>query len=333
MLTIGQENFRPIEIDAGSEVRAVTFSANGKYIVSGDNKKVRVWRVDDWKQLAKIETGIVNCVAVSNDGKWIAAGTQLGDVFVWDAATFRLTIKHSEHEYIHGVDFSPDSMRLVSATYKKAIVWDMVTRKQIQTLEHQNYVIVAKYSPRGNYIVTATREGPIHVWDSSDGHLIVEIKVEVTLWWNKGILWFNDHLLVVSGGKIKQLDASTGSPVSEWPVGGNYYYSEPNIALPKHKEFITYSTHHSLSLWDTSTHSRLALHQHPRAIRSIAFSPDDRFLAIGGEDGKITIESLSRIAVSSVSANHDLSESEQLYSPFRIGFNPIVSSTPHLPGT
>ena len=119
MLTIRQESSQPIEIDAGSEVWAVTFSANGEYIVSGDNEKVQaqVWRVDDQKQLAEIETWHVSCVAVSNNGKWIAAGTQLQGVFVLDAATFRLAINHSEREFIHGVDFSPDSTRLVWATY------------------------------------------------------------------------------------------------------------------------------------------------------------------------------------------------------------------------
>ena len=41
-----------------------------------------------------------------------------------------------------------------------------------------------------------------------------------------------------------------------------------------------------------------AYRQHTQDIRSIARSLDDRFLAIGGKDGKITINSLSRITVS-----------------------------------
>ena len=275
---IGQESPQPIEIDAGSEVKAVTFSANGEYIVSGDNEKVRVWRVDDWKQLATIETGTVNCVAVSNDGKWIAAGTHSNGVSVWDATTFRLAIQDSErHQYIHGVDFSPDSMRLVSTPYRElAVVWDLATRKQVQTLRHEGWVVAVKYSPQGDRIATATGDGTVRVWDSNDGRLLVDIKGRVTVVikpnpvCNAGLLWFDDHLLVLFDDKIKKFDAYTGSTVSEFPVPHVHYHS--CIALPKHRAFIAYSTYRSLTLWDTSTHSQLALIRHPKGIRSIAFS-------------------------------------------------------------
>ena len=298
MLTIGQESSQPIEIDAGGQVRAVTFSANGEYIVSGDDKNVQVWRVDDQKQLAKIETGTVNCVAVSNDGKWIAAGTWRGDVFIWDAATFRLAIKHSEDEGILGVDFPPDSRRLVSVTYKKAAIRDLATGEQVQILRHEDYVRAAKYSPQGDRIATATGRS-VQVWDGNDGQLLVDIKVKVTPWRNTGLLWFNDHLLAVSDNRIKKFNAYTGSTVSESLAPNSNDRS--CIALPKHRAFIAYSTDHTTAFWDTSTPSQLALIQHPQNIQSIALSPDDHFIAIGREDGKITIKSVSRIIVSVLS--------------------------------
>ena len=258
MLTIGQESSQPIEIDANSEVRAVTLSANGEYIVSGDDEKVQVWRVDDWKQLATIETGTVNCVTVSNNGKWIAAGTLSGDVFVLDAATFRLAINHREYQYIHGVDFSPDSMRLVSATYKKAVIHDLATGKQVQILRHENYVIAAKYSPQGDRIATATYDGSVQVWDDNDGQLLVDIDVKVAPWRNTGLLWFNDHLLVVSDDKIKEFDAYTGSTVSESPVPNSNHRS--CIALQNHNAFIAYSTDRTITFWDVDT---LPARSHP----------------------------------------------------------------------
>ncbi|KAF8451913.1 hypothetical protein L210DRAFT_3638521 [Boletus edulis BED1] len=48
----------------------------------------------------------------------------------------------------------------------------------------------------------------------------------------------------------------------------------------------------AITLWCTSTHTQLAFIQHTQDIRSIAFSPDDRFLAIGGKDGTIRIQSI-----------------------------------------
>ena len=303
MLTIQQERSKPIEIDAGSDVWAVTFSPNGEYLVSGD-KGVRVWRVEDEARVAKMDTGTVNCLTVSNHGRWIAAGTNWGEVIVWDATTFEQVLEN-EGSAIHAVDFSPDSTRLVSAS-KKVTIWDLASHKQIRTLHHEGWVTAAKYSPQGDRIATATHNGSVRVWGSNDGHLLVDIKVEVVPRYNTGLVWFNDHLFVVSGGKIKELDASTGSAVSEWPVPDSNYRS--CIVLPKHEEFIAYSTDRTVTLWDTSTHSQLALIQHPRNIYSVAFSPDDQFLAIGGEDGKISIESLSCMTVSIVSRNDGASE-------------------------
>ena len=136
----------------------------------------------------------------------------------------------------------------------------------------------------------------VQVWDSKDGHLLVDIPAMVISWYNNCLWWFNNHLFVVSGSKIKQLDASTGSTVSEWPVPNSDFYS--CIAIPRHGKFIAYSTSRSVTFWDTSTHLQIGLIEHTEEICSIALSPDNRSLAIGGCYGTIITESLSYFIVS-----------------------------------
>jgi hypothetical protein len=289
-----------IDINVGHGLYAVTFSANGEYLLTGDWKGVGVWRVEDGKQMTTVEVGIVQCLAVSNDGRWIAAGTDRGGVFVWDATTYEKVISHrGDYHTIYGIDFSPDATRLVSAS-DDASIWDIATRKRVQTLDHGDSVRAAKYSPQGDRIATATRDS-VRVYASSDGHLLVNIPVTVTPWYNTGLLWFNNNLFVVSNGTIKQIEASTGSTISEWSVPDSNHLS--CIALPKHGEFIAHSTPRTTTFWDTATHTQLGLNpiQHPSDIRSITVSPDDRFLATGGRGGKITIYSLSPITVSILS--------------------------------
>jgi WD40 repeat protein len=300
MLTVGQEGSSLIEINGGDYIRAGAFAANGEYLVSGGSWGVRVWRVEDGKQMATMEASFVRCLAVSKDGRWIAAGTDYGDVIVWDAKTYEKVFSHREdHNGVCGVDFSPDSTRLVSASANKtASIWDIPTRKQVQILDHRNWVTIAKYSPQGDRIATVSFDS-VRVWDSNDGRLLVDIKVTVTPWFNNGLLWFDNHLFVISGCKIKQFEASTGSTVSEWPVPVSNAFS--CIALPKHGEFITCSAQRTVTFWDTATHTQLGLIQHPQDICSITVSPDDRFLAICGEHGNITIYSLSHVTVSVLS--------------------------------
>ena len=328
MLTIAQGRSVPIEIDAGEDVRALTFTANGEYLVSGDTKGVGVWRIKDGKQVARMETrDWVFSLAASKNGKWIAAGTYT-ELLVWDAETYEEVIKHEEGNLIRGVDFSPDSTRLVAETDNKtAIVWDLAIGKQVQTLDHGDWVIAAKYSPQGDRIATATYNGPVRVWDSNDGRLLVDIDVKVIPLYNTGLLWSNDHLLAVSYEKIAEFDASTGSKVSEWPVPDTDESS--CIALPKHEQFIAFSSQRIVTFRDTLTHNQLPLTlQHPEDIRSIAFSPDDRILAIGGE-GKITIQSLSDINMSATFCRAISSLNSFLAS----ASSPSVSPTSHFPRT
>ena len=285
-----------------------------------------MWRVKDGKQVARMKTrGTVISLAASKNGKWIAAGTY-NAMLVWNAETYEEVIKHEEGwlgQIIHGVDFSPDSMRLVAGSDKKtAIVWDLGTGKQVQTLRHGDWVRATKYSPQGDRIATATLGGPVRVWDSSDGRLLVDIDVKVTPQYNTGLLWSNGHLFVASDKTIKEFDASTGSKVSEWPVPDINDYS--SIALPKHKLFIALSAKRTITFWDTSTHNQLSLTlQHPKDIHSIAFSPNDQILAIGG--GKIiTLSPVSNVSCRVISS---------LNSFLAPAFSPSVSPTSYLPRT
>ena len=304
MLIVEQEHCEPTEIDVGSSVWVVTFSTNGEYLVSGGEGGVQVWRVEDRKRTATMETdGTVYCLAVSKDGRWIAAGTSLGEVLVWDTATHEQVFKHEEdNRDVNGVDFSPDSSRLVSASDNKtASIWDIATRERVQTLHHDGRVFAAKYSPQGDRIATASRDsGSVYIYDSSDGHSIIDIKATVFPYYNAGVLWFNNHLLVLSDSEIMQVEVSTGSPVGEWSVPDINYYS--CIALPKHGEFVAFSTHRTVSFWNTATHTQLGHIQlkHPQDIRSIAVSPDDQLIAVGEVGGKIILESLFRFNVSTM---------------------------------
>jgi WD40 repeat protein len=301
MLTVGQEGSQPIEINVDSDIRAVTFTADGKYIVSGDGDQIRVWGAEDGKQMATIAAWDIQCqcLAVSQDGRWIAAGTGNGYVFVWDTTTYSTVLSHWEGlRDILAVDFSPDSTRLVTASKnRRATVRDVTTCEPVLTLDHEDWVIGAKYSSQGDRIATATF-GSVRVWDSDDGRLLLDIPVKVTPLFNTGLLWSNNHLFVVSTNKIKEFEASTGSEVSEWLVPDSN--SNSCISLPKHGKFIAYSTKDTVTFWDTSTHAQLGLIQQPQAICSIVLAPDLRFLVTGGRGGKISIPSLSRITVSIV---------------------------------
>ena len=62
----------------------MTFTANGEYIIGGGSDGAAVWRVKDGKQMATMEDD-VRSLAVSKDGRGIAAWTNNGYTLTWDA--------------------------------------------------------------------------------------------------------------------------------------------------------------------------------------------------------------------------------------------------------
>ncbi|KAF8139668.1 WD40-repeat-containing domain protein [Boletus edulis] len=242
----------------------------------------------------------VGCVAFSKNCKWIAAGTYWGDVIVWDAKVYKQPFTTwTTVGVIRGVDFSPDSTRLLALGDRTVTVWDITTRERVVgPLSHDDRVWAAKYSPQGDRIATATQKS-LRVYDSNDGRLLVNIQVQITTHrYNTSLVWSNNNVFVVSDGKIKQIDASTGSQVSEWPVPD--LSALPCITVPQHGGFIACTANQTVTFWDTSTHTQIGLFRHqypPQDVHSIALSPDGRFLmlGIGGENEKITAKRLSRI--------------------------------------
>ena len=174
----------------------MTFSANGEHLLSGGlDQNIQVWQVQDGQRVATIGAKDLLCLAVSKNGKWIAGGTFLGDVFVWHAETYE-TKGHMD-SYVYAIDFSRDSTTLVlGSTDSTATVWDVASGNKIRTLQHTQSVIAAKFSP--NRIATATKDS-VHIWDNhGPGQSLVDVPVTVTPRYNNGLLWFKNHIFVVS---------------------------------------------------------------------------------------------------------------------------------------
>ena len=138
-----------------------------------------MWRLEDGKQMATVdpEAEEVPCLAGSKDGRWVAAVTLTRyRMSVWDAKTYEKVISHKGDHSVNGVDFSPDSTRLVSALSNwTACIWDIGA-------------LAAKYSARGDRIATATKNA-VRVWDSERS--LVDIPVKVEPCYNTGLHWLN----------------------------------------------------------------------------------------------------------------------------------------------
>jgi WD40 repeat protein len=115
---------------------------------------------------AKIES-----LALSNDGKWLASGSEDRTLKLWDTEAEKLKYDAGKHTRdVTAVAFSPDSKLLFSAVDTDVSVWDAATGKPRGSFkEHPERVFNFAFNRSGNLIATGDRSGTIIVWNPTTG--------------------------------------------------------------------------------------------------------------------------------------------------------------------
>ncbi len=135
------------------DVRSLAFSANGQYLVSGGAEgNLCLWALPPTslsttataKTLDKImlrhtlmaHPRGIRSVAISADGRLVAAGSDDGTISIWSWTTGqRLHHLTSHNAVVWSVAFAPDGQRLASGSSDATVkVWDVTSGRCLQTL-------------------------------------------------------------------------------------------------------------------------------------------------------------------------------------------------------
>ena len=157
------------------------FTKDSKSVVVGTKDGVAVLEIPSGQELKTFGplSSHPEAVAVSADGRWIAAAPGAGRqvrwtavaVHLWDTATGAevQVIPQTAGEGIWALSFSPDGRRLASAGYDaKVKVWDTETGQELLTLAgHKSWIWKMQFSPDGNRILSCGRDRTLRIWDGS----------------------------------------------------------------------------------------------------------------------------------------------------------------------
>src|SRR5438093_4740805 len=206
------------------------------------------------KELAETDDSVL-CLAVSPDGKKLAAGGCDRIVRVWDIsggianAKLEQTIENHA-DWVFGVAIAADGKHLLTASRDKtAKVWDLATKESVLTFpDHQNPVYGVAVKP-----------------DSKIGYSVGE-----------------DNQLRTSNatGDGKQIRASAGPAKPVLKVIRNP--SQPLLA--------TCSADQTVRLWNPDNGAAVrTMSGHSDWVYAIAFSPDGSLLASGSWNGEVKV--------------------------------------------
>ncbi len=227
------------------------------------------------KRYSPENTYPLSSVAVSPDGKLVAACGDERSVKILDAATGSLIRLLEGHEDAVGaVTFSPDGKTLASAGFDGTVIlWDPSSGKITRKLTgHTNWVFCVAFSPNGKMLASGGYDRSVRLWD------------------------------VASGEPLATLTRHKGGvrAVAYHPRGGI---------------LASAGTDKSIRIWDLAKKEEVqAIKGHEDAVRALAYAPDGR-LASASEDKKVRIWDAEGKQTAETALNQDVQGLALAFTP------------------
>ncbi|RIK78229.1 MAG: serine/threonine protein kinase [Planctomycetota bacterium] len=269
---------------SSAPIDAAVLSPDGSHFATGDwDGKATIWNLHAGGPVRQFSHGqYVHAVAYDATGERLATGSSDGSVHVYRALDGELVAKLDGHaDAVLSVRFSPDGRLLASGGCDNtARLWDLAAAKTVQVLRgHAWWVWSAEFSPDGKLLVTASQDGKAVVWRrtsppaaaASDGAPAARNLFERAT-------EFVEHRGPVYAARF----APDGRLIATAGADGRVLVWNPTDARPV-------DVGRRLDGLKDAPVPFTELTGHRGPVRTLAFAPDGRTLASGGQDNLVFV--------------------------------------------
>ena len=111
-----------------------------------------------------------SCLQLSSDDKLVVAGSADGSVRVLRMDTVKYLYRMQHKSSVRSATFTKDSSMLLTAGFKKILVWSMRTGGLVYSLSrHQNFIYQLKFACNDRYLISCSEDKELVVWDMKQG--------------------------------------------------------------------------------------------------------------------------------------------------------------------
>ena len=283
-------------------VHRIIFSPDGRRLCSGvADGTASVWDLASRRIIATLKGHAASIVgmALSPGGNLLATGSQDGTTRIWNLTAQRPTDHlHGGTNHFFRLMFSPNGRTLASwggrlRQWDQAPAmrfWDVGSRRELPALNlSQHDVLGGAFSPDGKTVVTCGRDDALILWDfntlrekasvPSPNHLIVGCRLladgKTLAYWGQD----DSQIKFFDVDARREVTRVVDHESQRTGVAGVEFSSDSKLfaTLVRRDDHV--------ALWDAQSRRRVGTFRIGQGwIESIAFSPDGRLLATGGQN-------------------------------------------------